>query len=837
MSESSNFKQYIHNFFDGLVLYDDYNNGHKYEDLLKAAIDVFLHNESAYTAHDIYRVFFMIYQITSEDKSKPDEEKETLIHEPNTLLDLVEIMKKYEDNTGDLIDKQRDHFIHSVNVFLLGLAIYAQNETYRNIFINYVKSSPYEKYYMINDEYSHEEFLYRWGVASLFHDIGYPFEIIGKQLNKFINDGIQPISPKYSVDVEIDFRDFNQFNRILKIKRSFPNKYKKLYDIPKGVNLYKPTDIMAHKISMDFEKLTFEDLQKRLNEYIKFMKNNNFIDHGFFSSIFVLDSYGYLIQKYAKNSFYFYFPIVDSASAILLHNYYGNTLIKKPFELPPMKPTDNPLAYLLILCDELQEWNRQPYGVKDKQKSHVTELDICIDNEIITVDYIIKHGSMGLDFSSKKEDFLKKVLDIPAICELKVNTRQNRSDDEIEINALRNLLMHDIQAPEVLARNVEKLAGEIHEQYNELVKNQYLDFLKDNPIYLNIIEDSSELDSFLEKYPELKKFKDENYDPVSFLKDNPKYETIKVLVDYNVEIPEYLSKGNECLIEALERKKKFDDRVCFDDLTPQLKMSNIRQARSIPRKLSLIGCELAPLDDEREAVLEFDDDELVDLAVLEHDDWCEERKGSGWIYGPKKDTEELITPYLVPYEDLEEKMQKYDIASVEKIPDYVNSINLKVVQTRIKKLTIEMHNFFEEGNQEEQLKEGKKLAEEDSSFEALPTYIKYSNYKYTNYLVKLLSREGFSLVEIKEDGEAVESFSEDIIESLLRTEHNAWVKVRERLGWSYGEERDDEKMTNPNLVDWEDLNPKIKEKNKRTFVALPKLCDKVGLKIVDNNKK
>ena len=100
-----------------------------------------------------------------------------------------------------------------------------------------------------------------------------------------------------------------------------------------------------------------------------------------------------------------------------------------------------------------------------------------------------------------------------------------------------------------------------------------------------------------------------------------------------------------------------------------------------------------------------------------------------------------------------------------------------------------------------------------------------------------MSREGFSLVEIKEEGEAVESFRKEVIENLLRTEHNAWVKVRERLGWSYGEERDDEKMTNPNLVDWEDLDPKVKEKNRRTFVALPKLCDKVGLKIVDNNKK
>ena len=158
----SNLRQYIDEFFDELVLYDDYYNGHYYKMLLKAGIDVFLDNENSYNAYEIYRTFFMIYQITAENKS--DESKEiSVVKEPNTLLDLVKIMKKYEENTGDLIEKQRDHFIHSVNVFLLGLAIYSQNKSYRDQFRQYVLKSPYEKYYMIDGEFSHEEFLYRCG--------------------------------------------------------------------------------------------------------------------------------------------------------------------------------------------------------------------------------------------------------------------------------------------------------------------------------------------------------------------------------------------------------------------------------------------------------------------------------------------------------------------------------------------------------------------------------------------------------------------------------------------------------------------------------------------------
>ena len=219
--------KYINDFFKGLTLYDDYKNHHKYKDLLKASIDVFLEHENTYTAFEVYETFFMIYQITAEDKSEELKTNGGLVSESNTLLKLVKIMKDYEDNTGTLIEKQRDHFIHSVNVFILGLAIYSQNRKFRETFIRYVKSSPYEKYYKLKDgSFSREEFLYRWGIAALFHDIGYPVEIIGKQLTKFINDGIQSISDDYNVRTAIDFKNFNQFNSIVKDDPHFTDCYR-----------------------------------------------------------------------------------------------------------------------------------------------------------------------------------------------------------------------------------------------------------------------------------------------------------------------------------------------------------------------------------------------------------------------------------------------------------------------------------------------------------------------------------------------------------------------------------------------------------------------------------
>ena len=749
----NNLRKYVYDFFDELVLYDDYYNGHQYKGLLKAGIDVFLDNENEYNAYEIYQTFFMIYQITSLNKSEENKMKDSSsVSERNTLLDLVKIMKKYEENTGDLIEKQRDHFIHSVNVFLLGLAIYSQNKHYRDAFRIYVTSSPYEKYYMIDGEFSHEEFLYRWGIASLFHDIGYPVEIIGKQLNKFINDSVKSISSIYGADTAIDFKDFNEFNTIVKIEPDFADNYTKFYPKSKFLNLFKPTDIMAQKIATDFSKVDVNQVAKHLDLFVKTMGDSGFIDHGFFSSILVLNSYGYLIQKYAKNHDFFFYPIVDSATAILLHNYYRNVLQKNPFNLKALHPRKSPLAFLLILCDELQEWNRQPFGVKDKKRSHVNELGLTIDDVRLDVDYIIKNGALGLGFSGDKEELLNNVLSIRSIFKKGLTV----STEVIQDTAiLKEIIKEDVQPPSTLIRNVEKLALQIHQQYKDTTKQQYEEKLA-----------KGELDD----------------------KTREKYENL----------PE------------------------FEELSSQLKIANFRQARSIPRKLNLIGCELANLGDKREAVTEFSPEEVIDLAMLEHDEWCEEKIGTGWTYGEVRDDKHLIHDCLVPWDDLTPEIQQYDIDPVKNIPNLVDSIGLKIVRTKIRMLTIEMHKFYSQGQ------------ETTTHFEDLPEYIKYSNYKQADFLVKILSELGYEVVDKESSGIAVEAFDEDSLEYLAQREHNGWYALKVNLGWKYGSVRDEDMKINPNLIEWDLLDDDIKESNRTTFRNLPKLCDKVDLKIVKN---
>ena len=785
----NNLKPYIDDFFNDLDLYDDYKNGHNYKDLLHASVIRFLDFENTYTAYEIYENFFMIYQITDEDKSEEKKVKPGHVSESNTLLKLVNMMKDYEDHTGKLIEKQRDHFIHSVNVFVLGLAIYSQNVNYQDIFEDYIERSPYEKYYKIGDELSREEFLYRWGIAALFHDIGYPVEIIGNQLAKFVNDGSQSISSKYKVNTAVNFRNFNELNTIVKVDPNFPEIYRQDYPETNFINLYKPTDIMAHQIFTDlyvgedikaiehFDELS-GDLKKlifHLNNFIDYMAENNFIDHGFFSSIFVLNSYAALMQKYYNDKekekyAYFFYPVVNSATSILLHNYYRGTLQNEDFNLGKLKPNQNPLAYMLILCDELQEWNRRPIGVKDLKKNHVNDININISNNKLNVEYILKNSSLGLGFTEDKEDLINKLLDVEAIFINGLNvdiTTDLDSDTQIEDN-----MVSETETPNILLRNIEEIARASHERYCEIEA----------------------------------------------------------------------SKGNP--IES------------YDEMDASKKLSSVRQAKSYPYKLNLIGCEIVPQSNPKPEHI-LSDDEVDFLAVNEHEDWCREKRNTGWI-SPKealknglitediydqlmKANEEGFTSNvdnkyedkekgihvhanLVRFEELNSDSKEKDKRPIREICEILRMVKgnpLKIVQTNLRRLTIQMHETYRKFSKDDDIPE----------FNDLPFEVKYNNYKQTIYINKLLSELDYKIVPIEEPGDAIQKFEDDKeITYLAKNEHNAWYLKKLNQGYVYGPKK--EGMKNPKLKQWDELKSNYKKLNKKTFKKLPETCKKVGLKIV-----
>jgi len=571
-------KTYVERFFSELEVFEDLERGHCYKIFIRQAILEFLDHETKDTAFAVYRTFFDIYRIALKGESNP-------------FIDLLDVLKNYEENAAVLIDKQRDHYIHSVNVFILGLCIYAQNGRYRASFCKTVTN---QNNYPDAYDTKNEEFFYRWGLASLFHDVGYPIEIVGRQINKFVDFATDVDGTGKKVNVQLSFSDFDELNRIHEVipKRIFTECYRSRYEDSIYIDTLKPVDLLAHKLhtslGVDLKAIKFA-----LDDFINVMARYGFIDHGYFSAIIVLKWYGYLIQSAKFKPEYFFWPVLDSASAILLHNCYKNMMQNKPFNLGALSPETHPLAYLLILCDELQEWNREAYGIKDKLRTFAAEARLDLTNEKLNMTYITHGGSMSADFCREKKKLLFRLLSMEEVFEATVVHSKSVSS-----NALPQV--KEKLAPRPKLEDLEALACSIHDLYNEKQRERY----PDRPL----------------KYPS------------------------------------------------------------FDILPDSLKYSNLRQAMDISEKLRLMGFTIRPLAQASNPVMEIPKEYVESLAELEHEAWVAERKSTGWVLGKSADTNQKLTPYLIPYGRLPEDIKQLDRDPVENIPRLLQKIGMAVVK-------------------------------------------------------------------------------------------------------------------------------------------------------------
>jgi len=115
-------KTYIGNFFSELEISAD-DSREILKGALEQSINEFLDDERKDTAFDVYKLFFGTYRIVLEGSKNP-------------FMDLLDVLSAYEEKAATLIEKQRDHYIHSVNVFILGICIYIQNVYPRHMHIH-----------------------------------------------------------------------------------------------------------------------------------------------------------------------------------------------------------------------------------------------------------------------------------------------------------------------------------------------------------------------------------------------------------------------------------------------------------------------------------------------------------------------------------------------------------------------------------------------------------------------------------------------------------------------------------------------------------------------------
>jgi len=566
-------RKYVELFFDELEVYEDKERGHCYKIFIRQAILAFLDNETKETAMGVYRTFFDSYRILLPGSSNP-------------FVDLLDVLKCYEENAAVLIDKQRDHYIHSVNVFILGLSIYAQNALYRAAFKKTVMD---KSEYKFSYDTKNEEFFYRWGLASLFHDVGYPVEIVGRQINKFADfaTGVDGTSGK--VNVQLTFSDFDGLNSICEVapKRAFTQCYYNRYEDCVYIDTHKPVDLLAHKLHTSLGT-DLKSTKAALDDFVNVMARCGFIDHGYYSAIIVLKWYGYLIQTAGYKPEYLFWPVLDSASAILLHNCYRNMLQKKPFGLGALKAETHPIAFLLILCDELQEWNREAYGVKDRLRILPAEARLRISDDTLEMALITYGGALPADFSREKKALLCKLLDLdPLFPKLSIRCKV------LKKAVLPTPSTQLVARPELA--DLERLARAIHDLYNEKMLMRYpdrplkypnFDRLTDSLKYSNLRQAMD----IPEKLRKMGMAMCSAHDEGTAVTDIP-HEYIEVLAEQEHEawITERIASGWTAASSTDEKLKLTPYLIPYNKLPDEIKQLDRDPIENIPILLARIG--------------------------------------------------------------------------------------------------------------------------------------------------------------------------------------------------------------------------------------------------------
>lgn len=347
---------------------------------LEKALEAFIDSGIAEDAYVVYYCFIEIF-FGQYGKSKR----------------MVELLSEYEINGSSLLMKHRDHYSHSVYVFALGLAIYETNEAFRRSF---------RSFYRLEEKKENERanlFLEYWGLSSLFHDIGYPFELPFEQVLSYF-------------EVDNQERGKNSLYLAYRSVESMTGLDEKTND--------RLQELFGRRFSTASELLAF-DVTEKLGESYGFSEEymldvirrkptnpedfGYYMDHAFFSAARLCREMTRILRPEKLTAMH-----VDALSAIVLHNslykfaisFYKDRNPEK--RKPPLRMELHPLAWLLMLCDELQCWDRTSYGRSSRTELHPMAARFDFSGQAISAVYsydIAEQEKIGA-YERQREEWL-----------------------------------------------------------------------------------------------------------------------------------------------------------------------------------------------------------------------------------------------------------------------------------------------------------------------------------------------------------------------------------------------------------------------------------------------
>ena len=369
---------------------------------LEKSLEIFIDSGAAEDAYAVYYCYLEIFFGQYGESKK-----------------MVELLSEYEANGSSLLMKHRDHYSHSVYVFALGLAIYETNAHVRSAFRSF--------YGLEADENDHRAacqaanlFLRYWGLTSLFHDIGYPFELPFEQVLSYF---------------EVDNQDRGAGSLFLAYRAvesltALDDAAKDRLEFLYGRRFETTSDLIAFDIwdklgtAYGFEEAYMLDVISR--KPVKPDEFGYYMDHAFFSSARLYSELEKILKPENLTKM-----DVDALSAIMLHNslfkfaisFYKDKDKKK--RKSPLSISLHPLAWMLMICDELQCWDRTAYGRNSRKELHPMEADFDFSHSAISAvyyydidehrkieDFEAEHAAWEADSEGKKEPRLKAYSDM-----------------------------------------------------------------------------------------------------------------------------------------------------------------------------------------------------------------------------------------------------------------------------------------------------------------------------------------------------------------------------------------------------------------------------------------
>lgn len=493
---------------------------------------------------------------------------------------MIELLSEFEANGSGLLMKHRDHYSHSVYVFILGLAIYRSNTVYREAYL---------KHYGFEDERSAAyHYLQYWGLASLFHDIGYPFELPFEQVASYfeVNGDKRAERP---------FVAYHGLEPFIAIDRDIGASLKEM----SGGKSFSTTNELFAYLLADKLADTYGFTEAQMLEYLTEKpkrpdKFNHFMDHAYFSATVLFKKlFGELKCSLNQAS-------LDALTAILMHNslYKFSIAHYKSEGNKPFQAALHPLAYMLMLCDELQCWDRQAYGRNSKTELHPMGCTFDFSDNHVKAIYIFDEKEIAKinEFKDTYIEWLERG------AEKKVPVLKAYSAMYIKENGISGF-QEDIER--IVDLTEIKLIVETGLDVNDHRGNR--SYLSDSN-FINLYKFAMVLNG--------------RWDMAKWKKAKKSGQEAKFLADEG----------------ALQR---FSD--AFKGLSLEYKLYNINQAVAFAGHMDAIGCFYTDKAVDFELVESFSAEDLVKVGALEHRRWLQEHYDMGWTYGtPKREERDFL---------------------------------------------------------------------------------------------------------------------------------------------------------------------------------------------------